>query len=777
MKLLIDNLDGLGARDYTAQMRVSNVPRVARKLNLPAELKVSLVSGGLPTPVIRARVTLVLSNGKNLFTGYIVQAPPFQYEGLNDHGAVYGFEIDALSDVSLLDEKAPPPHPPFVDRSAGDALEQLATEALPGWLDVSQVEPGDAIPYYSVNPAKKWTASAAEIALSGRCSYRDDEGKLYFAPLATNLYPLAESDPAFCPRNLKLESVNRLVNDLTVLGPIEPSAHVRDYFVGDGYTTKFYMSQKPFTRSSQVALYNRTILDETYAELDPTHWNVIDPLHVITVSGGQLNVGGGTGIDGQTLVNFVEKVELGGATMLEHGDFVFDGTSDGVIGGLYAGDVSIGGCLAGFRVTAAGGGCNIQGLIGGSTTGPTVATVAGHHYVLTTLVYPAEVYRMQQVFHSSLHPSGAARGGSAVASDVRVVLEVQDIDPTNPATQVAPATVLYDDVIPDAPGFCTYALINAGNMQCSVAFTYIWLPEDAVVRSTLPDANTVTMLAGSLLDGAECKISSEPALEFYAESIPAANQLIEVSYRGQSHAAARVINSASILANRQGGDDGVRGDVREIALPNPRTSADCETAALALMDDATQGWAGEYQTWSRFLPGGGDIFPGDGLEVQVASRGAEFTAVVREVDLEIVDAAGENFRYTLRFVDAGDPSLAFSFQTAQVKQTQVLTPMDVTAVGNVYLEDLTNAEITNVTSTTVSIDAGSMPANGGIEVRYSDAGWGPDNSRNLVGRFTTQTFALTRYARAQGYFLRGYDGSTPPKYSRYSSALYVDYPL
>jgi hypothetical protein len=239
MKLLIDNLDGLGARDYTAQMRVSNVPRVARKLNLPAELKVSLVSGGLPVPVIRARITLVLSNGKNLFTGYIFQAPTFQHEGFNDHGAVYGYEIDALSDVSLLDEKAPPPHPPFVDRSAGDALEQLATEALPGWFDVSQVEPGDAIPYYSVDPAKKWTASAAEIALSGRCSYRDEEGKLYFAPLATNLYPLAESDPAFCPGNLKLESVNRLVNDLTVLGPIEPSAHVRDYFVATDIRPSF----------------------------------------------------------------------------------------------------------------------------------------------------------------------------------------------------------------------------------------------------------------------------------------------------------------------------------------------------------------------------------------------------------------------------------------------------------------------------------------------------------------------------------------------------------
>jgi hypothetical protein len=64
-----------------------------------------------------------------------------------------------------------------------------------------------------------------------------------------------------------------------------------------------------------------------------------------------------------------------------------------------------------------------------------------------------------------------------------------------------------------------------------------------------------------------------------------------------------------------------------------------------------------------------------------------------------------------------------------------------------------------------------------VEVRYSDAGWGVDNSRNLVGRFTSSSFTLTRYARAQDYFLRSYDGSAPPKYSRYSTALHVDFPL
>jgi hypothetical protein len=781
MKLLIDNLDGLGPQDYTGFLDSSKGPSIVRKLNSSAGLDFSLVpgEGGLVVPAIGGRITLTLSNGNDLFTGYILNAPTYQYLGWGDRGLLYRFEIAALSDVMLMDQKAPPPHPSFVDRNAGDAFRQLTAEALPSWFDVSGVEAGDPIPYYSVNPAKDWATSAAEIGLAARCSYRDDNGKLFFTPLAANTYELAETAATFSPADLQLQSVNRLVNDLTILGQLEPNAHVQDYFVGDGFTTKFYMSQKPFTRSSQVALTNHTILEETYAELDPTHWIVTDPLGVITVSSGQLQVAGGTGTDGQTLLNFIEKIELGGATMVEHGDVVFNAPSNGVIGGLYAGAVSIAGCLAGFLITPSGANCSIQALIEGSVTGTALATLAGHHYVFTTQVYPTEVYRTQQVFHSSLHPSGAARGGGAIACDVRVVLQVHDIDPTNPATQIAPATVLFDDVIANAPGFCTYALINAGSIQCSIAFTNIWLAVDALVRSTLPEESTVTVLTGSLLDGAECSVSSEPALQFYPEYIPAANELILVSYRGQGHAAARIIDSASIAAHQRGGDDGVRGSVREIGLPVPRTSADCEIAALALLDDAGQGWAGEYKAWSQFLPGGAaDIFPGDGLAVNVPSRMASFTAIVREVDVEIVDIAGENSRYTLRFVDAGDPSLDFAFVTALVKQTQVLTPIDVTDVGNVYLADLTDAEVTNVTSTTVTVDVGFVPvAGGGVEVRYSDAGWGVGYSGNLAGRFTGASFTLTRYARAQNYFLRSYDGSTPPKYSRYSAGLHVDYPL
>jgi hypothetical protein len=64
-----------------------------------------------------------------------------------------------------------------------------------------------------------------------------------------------------------------------------------------------------------------------------------------------------------------------------------------------------------------------------------------------------------------------------------------------------------------------------------------------------------------------------------------------------------------------------------------------------------------------------------------------------------------------------------------------------------------------------------------IEVRGNDYGWGQANDRNLLGRFNTETFTLSRLAAVQDYYLRLYDNSSPPRYSRYSAALHVDQPL
>jgi hypothetical protein len=245
---------------------------------------------------------------------------------------------------------------------------------------------------------------------------------------------------------------------------------------------------------------------------------------------------------------------------------------------------------------------------------------------------------------------------------------------------------------------------------------------------------------------------------------------------------AEVVNSTIVASLANGSDNGVRGIVRTIKTPNARTQTDCENAALAILDDAVGlAWSGSYETWSDFMPGGaGDIFPGDAVAVNAPSRSAVFSAIVRKVTIDVKDLADDRGMYTIEF--ANDLAATLSLQEGASATAVPLQDMPVrlttAQVGSYYLADLTNAQVTQVTSTTVSVDAGVAPANGGgIEVRAHDYGWGVANDRNLLGRFTTQTFSLPRLARSQNYFLRIYDSSSPPRYSRYAAALHVNYPL
>jgi len=780
MKLTIDNLQGQGPVDYTAALDGTVAARVERKINQPAELRCSLLASaaGFVVPAIGARVILAKANGNFVFTGYLTQAPQFEYLGWGGQGSVYRYDVIAESDEILLDPKALPNRAPFVARSAGSALKQLAQDLLPGWFNSSAVQSVDTLAVYVVNPQKKFSYHAAEIALAARASYRAMNGALILAAVGAAAYAINEGDANFSPLGLKLVCPKMLVNDVMVIGLDEPQAYVRDYFVGDGLSLRFYLSQKPF-QQSKLAL-----IDEEYLGpgLDPTIWVVNDPSSAVSVVSQTLQVAGGTGQDGQTSVEFIEQLELGGALELQHGDVSFTGASTGVLGGLYAGAISVAGCLAGFQVSPSGTGMSIQALISGVATGNAVATTTGHRYVLTTYLYSMEVYRSEETYHSSVHPAGSGWGGAAVAADVRFVLELQDIDPSNPATMVAPATVLFDGVIANAPGFCTYALVNATSMQCSIAYTYAAHISLAEVRTALPSASYVTQLVESLSDGGECEIASSTTLDFYPAYVPALNTLIVASYRGSGRAAAEVVNSASVTSLKNGADNGVRGIVRAVKTPSARTQADCENAGLAILDDAGgPAWMGTYQTWSDFLPGGAaDIFPGDAVTVNVPSRNAVFSAIVRTVSIDVVDPGDDRGMYTMEFAnDLATPlALQEGASAATIPLQDVPTQLSTTQVGAYYLANLTEAQITQVTSTTVSVDAGTAPASGwGIEVRAHDYGWGVANDRNLLGRFSTQTFSLARLARTQNYFLRLYDNSSPPRYSRYAAALHVDYPL
>ncbi|HYX70984.1 MAG TPA: hypothetical protein VE825_17750, partial [Terriglobales bacterium] len=488
MQLTIDDLD------YTAALSAEPPVRILRRLNRPTELRATLVATdpGFLVPASGARVILACRDGSKLFTGYVAAPLEHEYLGWGERGPVYRYTLVALSDESLLDRKTLPARAPFVARTAGDALKQLAQDLLPGAFDTSAVADAATLPSFSISPQQTWSEHAAEIALLARASYRAHDGALIFQPVGATVHELDETSPGFSAPDLKLHPNGQTVNDLTLIGRIEPRAYAKDYFLGDGLTLQFNLSHIPFTR------YSTPLVEEEYkgSALAATRWQKADPASAISVSGGKLQVQGGTGVDGQTTVTFAEKVELGGVLMLQHGEATFSAASDGILGGLYSGSIAQANCLAGFRVTPSGGQSAIQALVEGAPAGPVVTTIAGHRYALTTRLYCMELFRARQVFHSSAHPAGSGRGGETVGASVRVVLEVHDIDPANPGTLAAPSTVLYDGVLAAPPAYAGYALVNSRSLHCALAFTRMVRMVDAEVRSAIPGQGYRTRLAG-----------------------------------------------------------------------------------------------------------------------------------------------------------------------------------------------------------------------------------------------------------------------------------------
>jgi hypothetical protein len=475
---------------------------------------------------------------------------------------------------------------------------------------------------------------------------------------------------------LKVACPTASVNDVTVIGLDEPQAYVRDYFVGDGFSSRFYLSQQPFQQN------RRALINEKYLALDATTWKVSDVGTAISVGAQALQINGGSGRDGESTLSFVEQIELGGALELQHGDVSFTAPSRGVIGGLYAGQVSTAGCLAGFQITPFGSASSIQALLNGFATGAMITTAAGHRYLLTTYVYSMEVYRSSETYHSSVN----VYGGTAVAGNVRIVLQVQDINPSVPSSMLAPATVLYDGVISNAPGFCVYALVNAVNMQCSIAGTYVRHISTAEVRSALPDQGYETRLVESLSDGGECAIVGSGTLDFYPQYVPPLDTLVVVSYRGVGAGVAEVVNEGDRVRLENGADDGVRSSVRRIKAPRARTQADCENAAMAILEDAgAPAWIGSYETWSDFLPGGaGDIFPGDGVRVNAPSREAIFEATVRNVNIAWMDPENDRGVYTIAFANDLAQPLAIEMEASGGTEPQQDLPVkrETTQVGS-----------------------------------------------------------------------------------------------
>jgi hypothetical protein len=450
----------------------------------------------------------------------------------------------------------------------------------------------------------------------------------------------------------------------------------------------------------------------------------------------------------------------------------FGALSAGILCGLYAGPVASGNCFAGFQVKQVSGATVVAPLVNGAAAGASFTAIAGHLYTLRIRTYCKETQRVLAAYYAMGDSGEVSFGGNATASGANLVFEMQDstFGPT------AVSTVLYDGASGASPALATFAPINSTNFVGSLARITVTEAGSVWVTSQDPGGNVFTRKLGLATQGADARIERSGKLHFYATAIPALNETIIVTYRTSTRAVARIASAASVAAEANGAIPGTARWAGSITSPAARSSADCENAAFALLAVATSraaAWTGSYTAYN--LQSASDIWPGDVLAVNSTSTGLIANLVVRGVAIEAGSSSPDLTKYTISFANdwADDLSMKLS---STVPKDAWLPQAAKTAVT--VLANLATLAISSVTGSAIQIAAGvSAPAGGGFEVRRQDWHFAPSSDSDLVLRSPVSNFSISREAAMEQYYIRQYDGSTPPNYSRFSSAVFINVPL
>lgn len=773
MKLTIDNLDGKGAVDYSQSVVSTGKFLIKRQLNEPTLCSLTLAPSAvnLTAPVRNGRVIVADDSGNVLFTGYISMEPALELIGQNSAGAAFQVFVNAVSDELLLDQQPLPVLLAGVAPSANQSLQGLNTAIDAKGFSFSLAQASGGVGDFLPDAARSWSANAGTLAAMARSAYRVVDGVIIMAPIGSVTHTLSEENGTLNLSALEASMVKALANDVTVCGPSEPCAYVTEFFQGDGATVLFDLTKEPYM--PPVSKMKPLIDLFQGPTINPAVWSVLGgPTRVALTSAGVTSYGG-DGVDGYTTVEMVNGVELGGSLVFEAGGVQFGSVTQGVLNGIYSGAIEIDDCVAGFQISqASGGGTQINALIGGAAAGTAFTAVAGHMYTLRMRIYCNEMQRLQQTYNSIDNNGPQTYGGMYLLAGGSAVLEVQD---TTNGVASAPVA-LYSGTIANLVPVAAVALLNSANLQCSIASFEISQQGPAWVMSTPPGGGQIVRRMGTPAQGADCRIERTGKLRFYPTSTPQAGELVAVSYRTTHRSVARLANAASIGQESNGGQlPGTAVWIGSVTSPRPRSSMDCENAATALLDLATDrgaAWKGKYTAWN--LETQGDVWPGDLLAVASTSANLNANLVVRTVELELQSGLPGLVKYVISF--ANDWADALAIKTSIAVPESVWLPQQ--AESSPPLANLNQLTISSITGSAITVNAFTLPpTNGGFEVRRRAWAFGPGTDSDLVLRSPVNNFTIPREAAVEQYYVRMYDGSTPPNYSRFSCAVFANVAL
>ncbi len=769
MKILIQG------QDYAVALDAVRPLTITRKINEPSvcELWLSLpVSGSLAAPSRFQTLKVTGDDNTTYFTGYIAVSPLPEYAGLGLEGPRYRTAIQAVSDELLLDQVLMPPSTGMAGENAGALLTSLVAHAGSPSLSIQGLALNIQVGNFTPERGANWSKSAGQVANMARAAYRALSGAVALSAVQTTVHPLNEADGSLNLASLALtSSVKRaLADDVTVCGEDEPVAYVTEYFLGDGVTTQFNLAADPYFPSSSKS----TIISELFNEpqINETVWGVSAGGAYFTLGPNGLAMNGGNGIDGQTLLAWLDPIEMGGTLLLEAVGVSLSPGSTGIVAGFFTDLETASDCTAGFQVTAqqGTGAVTLQPIVQGTPAGTTFALNSANQYTLRVRVHCPECQRARAVYYSFGDDGLIAAGGEWLIAQGKIQMEIQEFVNGAGATPVT----LYDGAVTNLPGICMAVPASSINLIGTIRAVNSTNLGSGWVVSTPPNGGPYTRRVGTTAEAGECHLQRTGKVTFYTGYIPVAGEQIAVSYRTIGRAVGRAVNTASQQALAQAGSPLMAAWIGSITYPPARSSADCRNAALVMEQAAASVsalWNGTYK--GNRTSFAADVWPGDALLLNAPSTNLNAEVVVRTVKVTYRASYPDLVEYEIAFANDWADDLAIKTSATVPANAWLPAPIAPTMLAN-----LTGLTVTALNGSTVTVNTGvTPPSGGGFEIRLRDFAFMPGEDPTLVMRGSQPNLTFSRVSASERFYIRMYDGSTPPNYSEFSTALFVNLPL
>ena len=788
MRLTLDNLDGLGAVDYSNAIDRSEPIEIARTLNAPSTARglLTLVGAALKAPLRRARIVLTSDGGTLLFTGYLTTEPVPLYAGAATEGPVYRLAFRALSDEWLLDKAAGTAAAGALGQPADEALLDLVATLAPGVFTTNGVAPCQKLGVLAPAGGAAFSGQVGAAANSSYSAYRVINGDFKLTQAGSVTHTFADSDGSLALAALRTSSVKELANDVTVTGAEEPAAYWQEFFLGDGATGVFPLTGEPAAPASGHAVLVSD--DFSGSTLNRQTWNASDPGSHLSLGAAGFTMNGGNGFDGQTFLAANAAIELGGTLMLELGNVQLNGASAGVLAGLYGGAVTQVNCFAGFNVRQSGGNTVVTAMVDGVEAGTTFPLIANQPYTLRVRLHCPELLRQKQAFYAMVDVAGTSQlqlfGVGVVDAPMQLTFEIRNLAEASNAV----ATVLYDGSVTTSYAIAKFCAFDSIQLFGSVGSVNVTRTGTAFVQASDPTTGaTTTRLIGTHLEGAEASITAGN-VTFFAGAIPVANSLIKVAYRGRSRAVARLADAASLAAEAAGGGTGTSRWLGKVISPPARCSEDCENAAQAILAFATDRAAALSGSYLAVNPVSTDIWPGDVLSF--SANGETTSVLVRKVVVVEQGAAPEVLTFRIDFANDWAEGLGLQLSESYAVDASIpdmpleLLPGKTPATSGHVLANLNQVKVIAFTGSDMTagmtVDAGTdPPPGGGFEIRRRDGGFGTlalgSAAGDLVLRSPVRGLSIPRVAFEERFFIRMYDANG--HYSRQSAAIVTHMPV